>query len=90
MSEHGEILKTAAMMIAKRRETYGSPKDGFDRAAMIASTILDKPVTPYEIAVIMHAVKLSRIATSPKNPDHYVDGISYLSFAAEFVEAPDA
>lgn len=85
--EHGEYLKSSAKAIGERRETYGSPKDGFDRAAVIASAILDKPVLPHEIALILHAVKLSRMASSPANSDHYVDGISYLAFAGEFVEA---
>jgi hypothetical protein len=72
-------------MIGEKRETYGVPKECFDRAAMLAATILDRPVTAYEVVVIMHAVKLARIAQSPMNPDHYVDGINYLAFACEFM-----
>jgi len=85
--DHGDILRTSAQVITKRRETYGSPAQCFERAAVIAGAMLDKPVTPYELAVIFHAMKLARIAQSPKNVDHYVDGVSYLSFAAEFADA---
>jgi hypothetical protein len=85
--EHGDILKTSARAIGERRETYGPPKESFDRAAVLASAILDKQVLPHEIALIMHAVKLARIASNPANQDHYVDGISYLAFAGEFLEA---
>jgi hypothetical protein len=85
--ENGDYLKASARAIGERRETYGSPKEGFDRAAVIASAILDKQVLPHEIALILHAVKLARIAANPANADHYVDGISYLAFAGEFLEA---
>ena len=85
--DHGQILTTSATVIAKRRESYGSPTDCFDRAAAIASAMLNKPIWPYEIAMIFHAMKLARIAQSPKNMDHYVDGVSYLSFAGEFIDA---
>ena len=85
--EHGTILATAAKTIAKRRESYGTPAECFERAAVIAGAMLDKPISPFEIAVVFHAMKLARAAQSPKNQDHFVDGISYLAFAAEFVGA---
>jgi hypothetical protein len=85
--ENGDYLKASARAIGERRETYGSPRESFDRAAVIASTILDKQILPHEIAFILHAVKLARIAANPANPDHYVDGIAYLAFAGEFLEA---
>jgi Domain of unknown function (DUF6378) len=85
--EHGEILRNSAQMIAKRRETYGQPAECFERAAMIAGAMLDRAVTPFEIATVMHAMKLARVAVSPKNVDHFIDGVSYLAFAAEFADA---
>jgi len=88
--ENGDFLKASARAIGERRETYGSPREGFDRAAVIASALLDKQVLPHEIALILHAVKLARIASSPANPDHYIDGISYLAFAGEFMEVEPA
>ena len=82
--QHEDIIKTSAVTIAKRRESYGPPTECFERAATIASVMLGKPVTPYEVVSILHAVKLARIAQSPKNLDHYVGGVSYLAFAGEF------
>jgi hypothetical protein len=41
-------------------------------------------VTPREVAAILHAVKLSRMSNDPGNPDHYIDGINYMSFMAQF------
>ena len=82
--DFGDILKTSAVVIAKRRESYGPPQECFERAATIAGAILDRKVSPYEISIIFHAMKLARITQSPDNPDHYVDGVSYLAFAGEF------
>lgn len=82
--DHGDILKRSATIITQRRESYGPPTECFERAATIASVMLNKPITPYEVVSILHAVKLARIAQSPKNLDHYVDGVSYLAFAGEF------
>jgi Domain of unknown function (DUF6378) len=84
MTDHLDIIKTSATVIAKRRESYGPPTECFERAATVASIMLGKPVTPYEVVSILHAVKLARIPQSPKNLDHYVDGVSYLAFAGEF------
>ena len=85
--DHGDILKTAAQTIAKRRESYGTPAECFERAAVIAGATLNRPVTPFEVVTIMHAVKMARIAQSPKNIDHFVDAAAYMSFAGEFVGA---
>jgi len=84
MTDHLDIVKTSATVIAKRRESYGPPRDCFARASTIAEAILGRRVSPYEIAVIFHAMKLARITQSPENLDHYVDGVSYLAFAGEF------
>jgi Domain of unknown function (DUF6378) len=81
---HGDILKTSATAINRNRERYGEPDTCFKRASVISSSILGREITPYEIVLIMHAVKLARIAASPSNGDHYVDGVSYLAFAGEF------
>jgi len=82
--DHATILKTSATAIGRNRERYGEPDTCFKRASTIAGAILNREITPYEIALILHAVKLARVAASPGNEDHYVDGVSYLAFAGEF------
>ena len=36
------------------------------------------------MAIILHCVKLGRLPTGRQTTDHYVDGINYLAFAAQF------
>ena len=38
----------------------------------------------YDLAMIMHSMKMARIPSSPTMDDHYIDGINYLSMAAQF------
>lgn len=80
-----DILESALELIAERGKDYGNIEDTFKRTAEIATAILGKEFTPYEIAVIMHSVKLARLKTSPTKIDSYVDGINYLAFAGGFV-----
>ena len=84
---HKDILLRTAKTVTERTEVYGDPADTYSRASIISSTILGKEVSRYDVAIIMHAVKLSRTLTSPRHLDNYEDGINFLAFAAEFVGA---
>jgi hypothetical protein len=64
-------------------------EDTFDRAAKLATLMLDKHVTMYDIAMIMHSMKMARISSSRTLDDNYVDGINYLAFAAQFSQAEE-
>ena len=90
MIDHKEVLTSTARLLAQRTEAYGVPAHTYARAATIASTVLGKDLTPYDIVMVMHAVKLSRIPSDPKKLDNYRDGINYLAFAAEFIGATEA
>jgi len=83
--KHTDLIKTALKTIEERGEQYGTVENNFNRISTIASAILDRQVTPYEIAMILHALKLARIGAAPEHADSYVDGISYLAFAGGFV-----
>ena len=84
MALHVDILIDTARVLKDRTEQYGSPSEAYQRAAAIASVLLGKQLTHYDIVMIMHAVKLSRMVTGRDNIDHYEDAINYLAFAAEF------
>lgn len=70
-----------------RADQYGPVDETFDRVSQLATLTLNKNITPYEVAIIMHCMKLARMATSKHNSDHYVDGINYLAFAGELAKA---
>lgn len=81
---HRDTLAEAERILAERAATYGGVEDCFLRIALIATQLLQKPVTPRDVAMIQVAVKLGRIAENPTHHDSYVDAINYLSFADEF------
>lgn len=83
---HREILKEAASLIAERGKEYGPEDACFQRSADLASIILNKSISKYDVAMILHANKLARLQESRTKADHYVDGINYLAFGAQFAQ----
>lgn len=83
---HRDILKLSAGLIAERGKEYGPEDACFQRSADLASIILNKPISKYDVAMILHANKLARLQESRTKSDHYVDGINYLAFGAQFAQ----
>ena len=79
-------LRVAADLIVERQKMYGEPGKNFSRIASIASVMLGREVSRYEVAVLLLAVKLGRIPEDPSYKDSYDDGINYLAFAKMFRE----
>jgi hypothetical protein len=90
MTNHKDVLTTCANLIGERGKEYGEAAENFKRIADIASLILSKPVTEYDVAMIMVAVKLGRLHASRANLDSYTDAINYLAFGAQFSGASNA
>lgn len=67
-----------------RAAQYGHEEECFDRISQLATLILNKAISPYDVAMILHCVKLGRMPTGRQTADHYVDGINYLAFAGQF------
>ena len=84
---HLEILNEATRSITDHMVDYGEPAANYERASALVSMILNKPITPYEIAMIKLAVKLSRIAETPDLRKSYVEMIACAALAGEFVNA---
>jgi hypothetical protein len=82
--KHTDIITEAMTLLAPRGAVYGSVKANHERIARIANEITGKSLLAHDIAMILLAVKLSRIAQSPDHVDSYIDAINYLSFAGEF------
>lgn len=79
-----DVLKTAAATLGDRDSSYGDSDACFERIAKIAGAILDRPLSRYDIAVILMAVKLGRIPGNPTHDDNYVDLANYAAFASHF------
>lgn len=87
MTNHTEILSTAARTLKDRHTQYGPAELCFDRISQISTLILNKEISPYDVTMIMVALKLGRLQESRGLDDNYVDGINYMAFAAQFAKA---
>lgn len=81
---HQDVLSTAKSTISQRGQEYGDVMPSFVRAANIAGNILNRRMTSFEVAVVMMAVKMSRLANQRDHEDSWVDLCAYVAFAAQF------
>jgi hypothetical protein len=79
-----QMLSTASQLLVERGQQYGEVKTNFSRISAVAMGLLGRPVTTYEIAAILLAVKLGRISEDPGYVDSWVDAINYAAIAGEF------
>lgn len=79
-----DVLKSCASILSDRNQKYGDSDVCFERIAKIASVVLDKPVSEYDVAIILSCVKLGRIPGNPAYADNYVDLANYAAFSAHF------
>ncbi len=81
---HQDLLSAAKATISQRGQEYGDALPSFVRAANIASAILNRKVTAFDVSVVMMAVKMSRLANQREHEDSWVDLAAYVAFAAQF------
>ena len=70
--------KARAIVNGDREESYGHPRDNFDRIARIWSVILGIDVTPEQVGWCMVGLKAARDVNRP-HVDNIVDAIGYLA-----------
>jgi hypothetical protein len=78
------ILNTAAKTLVEREEQYGDADPCFDRISKLATIILNKPISQYDVAMIQVATKLGRLQEARNHDDNYIDAINYMAFGAQF------
>lgn len=82
--DRGQILKAAHDLThGDRDKNYGSPLTNHQRIAAIWSVILEKEVTPSQVALCMAGVKIARLIESPEHLDSFIDGAAYMAIAGE-------
>ena len=84
---HTEVLTNAINILRDRDTKYGPVQEMFERTAKLASIILDRDVTPYEITVILKCLKDARKKYDRLNVEHYSDNINYEAFSYQFATA---
>ena len=72
-----------------RNDQHGDPLPNHYNIAQIWSVILQREVTPKEVALCMAGLKLARLASNPDNFDSYVDGAAYIAIAGELYLEPE-
>ena len=85
---YDDIMKTASGLVGERGKQYGNLDEQWARVATIASAVLGREFTPYDLVTIMYCVKLSRIAEDPSHIDSHLDAINYQAFALHFAPTP--
>jgi hypothetical protein len=83
------IMKNAAEVFNNRNPQYGDMRVGMENVAQIATIITGIQLSAHDVALVLHAVKLSRLCSDRKNPDHYIDGVNYMAFAGELITEED-
>lgn len=77
------IGEAADIISGERAAAYGDAAEDFGRIAAMWSAILGVEVPTEKVAMMMVAVKLSRLSQSPAHRDSWVDVIGYAGLGAE-------
>ena len=90
--ERTTALDNARETVGERDGSHGEPEDNFGRIAQMWSAYLgDRDIEPHEVADMMVALKLCRIASGHPDHDHHVDICGYGTLGAHLAgrEADD-
>ena len=80
----GEILDEANRLThGDRDKNYGTPYQNHLRIAKMWSVVLEKEITPSQVALCMATVKIARLIETPDHLDSFVDGAAYLAISGE-------
>lgn len=82
------VLDHARAIIGERGATYGGVEANFERIAAIAGLMLNRPLTAFDVATILLAVKLARAAHDPGHADSHLDAVNYAAFRAALAPTP--
>lgn len=78
------ILDAAKKIVTGDREKqYGKPEDNFAVIAEFWTTYIGHPISSEDVAIMMALLKSARIRSGNYKTDSFVDGVGYLSLAAE-------
>jgi hypothetical protein len=91
ISVRSAVLEEARGLIdGDRNNHYGPPTQDFQRSAEVLDALEyrgpgGRELQPHDVAIMMMAVKLSRITWSPEKRDHWVDIAGYAGCGYECV-----
>lgn len=81
---HSDVIKQSATQINDLINTYGPRELVFDRAAKMASLLLNQDITAYEVSMIVTALNLGHLQDNRADSRNYISAVTNLAFAAQF------
>lgn len=81
---HTDYISASARILNERGQEYGAVEPCFERIANMASLLLNRNVSPFEVCIFHIATKLARSVESPTKSDTWIDLINYSAFAGQF------
>jgi hypothetical protein len=78
-----ELLEQAVSIVARRRSTYGQPRDPFEHVARRWSLVLGVEVTPAQAMLCLVDLKVARLTHDPRHRDSITDIAGYAGCLAE-------
>lgn len=81
---HAEVLNQSASNIIELTKKYGTRELVFHRASQLASLLLNRTVTPYEVTMITSALNLAHLQENRGDSHNYVSAIANMAFSAQF------
>lgn len=77
-----EILNS---ILNEREKEYGDALENFEKIGKIWGALLglDKPIPPYQVALLMDSLKTVRVFKTPQHTDSWVDKLGYIKHAIE-------
>ncbi len=84
---HKDILSLANHHLSSRVAEFGPEEACFDRISKLATIILNKEVSPYDVAMIMLASNLGQLQEARTKPETYVLAITNVAFGLQFASS---
>lgn len=84
-----ELLTAARGVMTDRGAVYGSVRDNHDRIAAMWTVLLGVSISAPQVAMMMAALKLARLAATPDHQDSWVDLAGYAATGSECAKGED-
>jgi hypothetical protein len=78
-----QLLEQAASIVARRRGSYGQPRDLVEQVATRWSLVLGIKVTPAQAMLCLIDLKIARLTRDPRHLDSITDVAGYAGCLAE-------
>ena len=81
---HADILRASASKVNELDSSFGPRELVFDRAARIATILLNIELTAYDVSMIVTSLNLAQLHANRNDPESYVSAIVNVAFAGQF------